>query len=64
MNKPLDSADLAELEMISSADLDAFFAQHEARKVRHGAPFAKRQAGRNRRAERKAKERRYDWFNE
>ncbi|AZO29370.1 hypothetical protein [Mesorhizobium sp. M1B.F.Ca.ET.045.04.1.1] len=64
MNKPLDAAARADLETITAADLDAFFAQHEARKVRHGKPFAKRQDGRDRRAERKAKEaRRYDWFN-
>ncbi|TIX28867.1 hypothetical protein [Mesorhizobium sp.] len=64
MNKPLDSAARADLETITAADLDAFFARYEARKVKHGKPFSKRTEGRDRRAERKAKEaRRYDWFN-
>ncbi|MER9768920.1 hypothetical protein NKJ09_22980 [Mesorhizobium sp. M0189] len=65
MNKPLDAATIASLETITSADLDEFFAQHDASKARrHGKPFSKRSEGRDRRAERKAKEaRRYDWFN-
>ncbi|WP_164774726.1 hypothetical protein, partial [Mesorhizobium sp. M7A.F.Ca.AU.002.02.1.1] len=58
------SAARADLETIAAADLDAFFSQHEARKAKHGKPFSKRMEGRDRRAERKAKEaRRFDWFN-
>lgn len=53
MNKPLDFRQFAELERIVSADLESMFAERQAGK-RHGEPFSKRDAGRDRRAERKA----------
>ncbi|TIW21327.1 MAG: hypothetical protein E5V63_29640 [Mesorhizobium sp.] len=64
MNKPLDPAAPRD-GFETFADLDAFLKSYsEGKAKRHGKPFSKRVEGRERRAERKAKEaRRFDWFN-